>query len=184
MRFRWMVVVTALVACGGNGDKLPGDGGLPETGGGAADAGDCLASTLTASGAFAGTRSAPVPYARGSVDLSSVMVVAQVGAPFIAYWDFAFPGAPGLTTYTEATSGAICTATLADSVEATRAWTASKGVQDVPDRGTCRLTLTSVTPTLDLGGSMEYCVHGTMTATLPADLRTLATGTVTLSASF
>jgi hypothetical protein len=185
MRFAWMVVVTALAACGGSGNTPTGDGGPGGAGGAGGAGGNCDAeSTLTASGALTGTRTARALYARHSGDSTNVRLIAQAGAPFIAGWSFTFPGAPGLTTYTEATDGVVCTATLMDSPEPLLRWAASKGIMDVPDQGTFRLTLTSATPTLDLGGPMEYCLHGTMTAALLADPRSIATGTVTLSTSF
>jgi hypothetical protein len=190
MRTFGVLVALALAACSsGNGN---GDGGVGGTGGGGgggggADAGDCEAeSTITVSGALTGTRSAPAPTAsQGTAnDVSSVNVSAQFGTPFLSVWSFTFTGAPGLTVYTEATSGLSCGASVTDPADLNRSWLASKGVSGTPDQGTCSITFTSVTPTLMLAGQTQYCVHGTVQATMPARPGSTATGTVTLSASF
>src|SRR5262245_50929722 len=168
MRLLCVLVLTTFAACGGGSGKSP-DGSTDGTGGG--DAGDCEAdSSLTASGAFSGTRTAPAAAASHGTanDTGAVLVSAQFGTPFLSSWSFTFTGAPGPTTYTDSTPGLGCAATVADSANPTDTWIASKGVQGTPDQGTCALTLTSVTPTLMLSAQTQYCVHGTMQATLQA----------------
>src|SRR5262249_44245629 len=140
-----LALVVALAACGG-GSKSPADSG-GSGGGGGSDAGSCDAeATLTASGAFTGTRSAPATTANHgtTTDRAPVIGGAAFGTPFLSGWSFTFMGEPRVTTYTEATAGLSCVATLTDAADPNRVWTANKGVQGVPDQGTCSLTLTSV----------------------------------------
>src|SRR5262245_40881438 len=131
MRVPSLFMLTALVACGSDGSSLPnvsagGTGGTSGSAGGAggADAGNCEAeSSLTASGAFTGTRSAPAAAASHGTgnDVGAVVVSAQFGTPFLSSWSFTFMGEPGLTTYTEASSGVGCAVTLTDSADPNRA---------------------------------------------------------------
>jgi hypothetical protein len=190
MRIRGvLVVVTALAACGGGGSNADGNAGGTGGGGGGGgtgtDADNCEAeSSLTVSGAFTGTRSAPAAAASHGTanDVSLVVVSAQFGTPFLASWSFTFMGEPRLAWYTEAGPG--CAASVADSADPTRNWLTSKGVPGTPDQGICTLVLTSVTPTIVLAAQTQYCVHGTMVATLPPAPGSTATFAVTLSASF
>ena len=189
MRLSWVLAVTALAACGGGSGGNDGSTGGTGGGGGAggADAGDCEAeSSLTASGAFTGARTAPAAAASHGTanDVSAVNVSAQFGTPFLAAWSFVFTGQPSPATYTEASTGTGCAMSLTDAADLNRVWIASKGVTGMPDQGTCSLTITSAAMTLVLAGQTQYCVHGTLSATLPPMSGSTATGTVTLSASF
>lgn len=192
MRTWWLVAVLALCACSG-GNKAPADGAAGVGGGGAAggagtDAGDCSATgTITLSGAFTGTRSdAPAPGASWSNgnDTGVVQDSIQFGTPFLAGWSFIFPGKPMLATYTEATSGLSCTITVSDPATPTSTWIAVNGVSGTASQGACSLTLTAITPSLVTSNQTQYCAHGTVAATLPANPGSTATGTVTFGASF
>jgi hypothetical protein len=195
---RWLcgVALTALAACGSGGGTIS-DGSAGGTGGGGAggssggasgaDAGDCEAeSTLTASGAFTGTRRAPAAAAHQGTanNTSAVNVSAQFGTPFLSAWSFTFTGAPGPVLFTQDTSGLTCVVTLTDAADPSRAWAATRRLIGMPDQGKCSITFTSVTETLAVSGQTSYCVHGTMEATLPPQPGSAAAGSVTLSASF
>jgi hypothetical protein len=192
MRIRWMVVVCALTACGGGGTTPDGSaGGSGGTGGGAGGtgggAGNCeVDATLTAAGALTGTRSAPAVVAAytSTSDATGVILSAQFGTPFLAAWIVGFTGVPRVTTYTDTTAGVSCGVGVTDAADPTRAWGASKATAGTPDQGTCALTLTTAMFVQVLGPQTEYCVHGTLEATLPPQPGSTATDTVTLSASF
>jgi hypothetical protein len=185
------VAALGLCACGSSNNPAAdggGGGGGGGAGGSGSDADDCSATgTITLSGAFTGTRSdAPAPGANWSNtnDTGVVQDSIQFGTPFLAGWDFIFPGKPMVTTYTEATTGLSCTITASDPATPTSTWMAVNGVSGTTSQGTCSLTLTAVTPSLVTSNQTQYCVHGTVAATLPAKSGSTATGTVTFAASF
>ena len=163
-----------------------GRGGATGSAGAGGAAGGCSSNmTITVSGAFTGTRSVTSVTTNWSStnDTSQVSESAQSGTPFQVLLNITFPGMPSAGTYTQATSGLTCLITVTDSADATRAWLASTGAGG-PDIGACSLTLTSVTPTATSATQMQYCVHGSITAMLPAISGGAATGTVTLATSF
>jgi hypothetical protein len=57
-------------------------------------------------------------------------------------------------------------------------WSAGKPASTT-EQGTVMLSLTSVTPTTNVGGTQNYAVHGTVTATLAAETVIVGSGTVT-----
>jgi hypothetical protein len=196
---RLLVVLVLLGGCGG-GSKASDGGGGSGGGGGSASGGSggggdaasasCDAdSMITVAGALTGTRTAPAAASSWSTSSGNgtAQVDAQFGTPFLAGWSFIFTGQPQATSYTDATAGVSCVITAAPTSEAggtTEVWEANKGVTGTADQGTCSLTLTSVTPTLMLTSQTQYCVHGTVQATLPPKPSGTATGTVTFTASF
>jgi hypothetical protein len=188
-----LLLAAAFAACGGGGTKGPSDSGAQggSGGGGAAeagtDAGSCdAASTITVSGALTGTRSALAAGASWSTadNTGAVFTSTESATPFQSAWSFTFTGQPSLTTYTQTTPGLSCVVTAGDPAAPTGGWEANRGVMGTPDQGTCSLTLTSVTPTLMLTSQTQYCVHGSVQATLPAKTSGPSTGTVMLTASF
>lgn len=168
-----------------------GDGDLAADvapdGSGADGSDDCTAeSILTVSGGLVGARLAPAASANwsGSNDVSSVSIDALFGTPFQASLAFTFTGEPLVKTYAETTPDVGCGVTVSDPAVPNSGWAAEKGVAGGVVKGTCLLTIASVRPTLIAGGLRQYCVHGTIQATLPMQGSTPSTGTVSLSASF
>jgi hypothetical protein len=172
-----VVALAGLAACGGGG-KGTGDGSA-----------DCVGdATITLSGAFVGTRTAPSPFASWTLG-DTVGTVwdqaqSQYGTPFVSTWTFTFLGPPAVGTYTEATAGLSCMLRVTDATDATNAWQAENGVMGAADQGSCSLTLSTVAQTSIVENQTIYCVHGSVYAMLPGDPGGASSGTVLLTSAF
>lgn len=154
---------------------------------GAVDDCSTATSTVTIAGALAGTRTglpATATSWSSANDMTEVLMSASFGTPFYTTYSFLFPGKPVVATpYTEATAGISCGVAVGDSAVVGSGWRASKALEKA-DQGTCTLTFTSLTALPFPLIPVDYCAHGTVQATVPADPSLGSTGVITYSATF
>jgi len=185
------VAVSLAGACGSGGgttrDAAGSEAAADIVAGDGADDCSTATSTVTITGALSGTRSGlPGTVASWSSvnDMTEVLMSASFGMPFYTTYSFLFPGKPTTTTYTDATAGMSCAVVVGDSAVVGSGWRASKAIMENADQGTCTLTFTSLTELAFPLTPTNYCAHGSVQATLPADPMAASTGVVTLSATF
>ncbi|HEY4320172.1 MAG TPA: hypothetical protein VGM77_03250 [Gemmatimonadales bacterium] len=94
-----------------------------------------------------------------------------------------FTGQPSQKTYHETDAGTVAAISVSSGSSAWAMQTADTA-NGIPATGSFVLTVTSVSTITTASAGNSYQLHGTLTATLPAEAGTSATGTVTLKATF
>lgn len=169
----WVTGLCLLAGCGSRG------GGPPDAG---SDAGIPMPSMLSATGGLTGMISAPKPTAghesTANTSFFNLKKTAGTGLAFKVDINIGFNGAPMQQTYTNASGGFTCNATITSGTTADDTWVALYDTPAGMNTGTCSLTLTSAATS-----PAGYDVAGNVTITATANGGG-ASGTVTVMGTF
>ena len=141
--------------------------------------------TMTISGAISGT--VPCMAIGGNVSTTNqstlgITATGSVQGIANATMSLVFTGSIGAGTFTDANTpqyGAVVTGPVGSGT-LLPVWIASPN----PKQGSLSITVSSSTSYVSSNGSTAYFIHGTATATLPAQPNTSAKGNVTITATF